>query len=371
MNAAASTSITVDGELLPIDSGESSRYQTMVPVSLKPGSHTLGLTLTSLRGGRLRCGFALTTDERSFRRPDILTVSGERVPETSVRFETSLAIPEAVDSAVIQVSTRGPATIFVDDVEVGRQGGYLPYGDGSSAHRYDLAHWLTPGNHTLTVQIEDASNEHMRLTVDGVVTFGSGRDPQWIMTHPAWTATREGRSQGIVPDPLPPADPALLCLRQRPHPLPGAAWIEGEGANPGTVLDVAWHVPGAEFRSETFRCLVPPGATRAFVPVTGTARATVAGQAVSPLESGSELVLELANAEAPTRELVIAAEMLPGHEGGAAFRGPIRFEVGPGTIGTGQLGRAGTRQLERDRGVRDDDRGARGRKRRTGMAGPW
>ena len=92
-----------------------------------------------------------------------------------MRFATTLTIPAAVAGGEIQVATRGPATITLDGIEIGRQGGYLPYGDGSAAHRYDLAPHLTPGEHTLAVTIEDASPNPIRLTVDGVVTFEDGR----------------------------------------------------------------------------------------------------------------------------------------------------------------------------------------------------
>ena len=78
--------------------------------------------------------------------PDILTVSGERVPETSVRSETSLAIAETVDSAVIQ-SQPEPGRDLCGRVEVGRQDGVPPIRRGSSAHRMIWRIGLPPESH--------------------------------------------------------------------------------------------------------------------------------------------------------------------------------------------------------------------------------
>ena len=243
IGSAGSKQVRLDGHEVAIDEAENQRYQVLVPVSLGAGEHNLELTLSARTDGRLRCSFALTTDPAAYRRPDTLTAAGARVPETSVCFATSLAIPSAVASGGIQVATRGPATITLDGIEIGRQGGYLPYGDGSAAHRYDLAPHLSPGEHMLAVTIEDASANPMRLTVDGVVTFDDRRAPLWIMTDPAWQVSRDGKAMPMALDTMPVFDPALLHLRQRPHPLPGAAWIEGEAADPGTVLPIAWRLP--------------------------------------------------------------------------------------------------------------------------------
>jgi hypothetical protein len=126
--AAATKRIVVDGQELPVDTAENLRYQTAIPLHLEPGSHHLDLLLTTRHDLRLRASFALVTDLESCRAPDRLTVEGESVPESFVRFSTTVTIPAAVSFAPLQVDTRGPARILIDNREVGRQGGYLPYG---------------------------------------------------------------------------------------------------------------------------------------------------------------------------------------------------------------------------------------------------
>ena len=130
------------------------------------------------------------------------------------------------------------------------------------------------------------------------------------MTDPAWTATREGRSRGIVPDPLPPAEPALLCLRQRTNRCLVSLDRGGRGElRNGT--GVAWDVPGA---GSVARRPLPgiDGCYGAFVPVTGTARRPWRGRRFrreNPATSWCWLVNPGADGE-----LVIAVEMRPGHE---------------------------------------------------------
>jgi hypothetical protein len=137
----------------------------------------------------------------------------------------------------------------------------------------------------------------------------------------------------------PVGDPAALYLRRRPHPLPGAAWLDPD-ADDGTVVPVAFAVPGARPAVEWLWFELPPGAVRLAVDVHGGATAFVDGVrcgATAGSAGRQALTVELAGGGAPSGVRTAALRLAPdpGHEGGAALAGPVRFEVGPGRIGTG------------------------------------
>ncbi len=332
--AAATKRIVVDGQELAVEPAENLRYQTAIPLHLEPGGHRLDLLLTARREVRLRASFALVTDLDTCRAPDRLTVEGESVPESVVRFSTTVNLPATVSRAPFQVDTRGPARILVDNREVGRQGGFLPYGDGSASQRYDLAPFLAPGTHQVTIEIED-TGVPMIASIDGVVSFEGDTPDLWLMTDPGWSVKRGDVAIGTAIDPRPAGDPRLGHLRQRPHPLPRTAWIEGPGADPGVVLPIAWST--GESTTEHLSCLVPPGATEARIPVIGRAIAWLDGERLGTVEDASSQPWRLAlpNADQVNRILELRIETLPGFGEGAALFGPIDYTVGPGAM---QLG---------------------------------
>ena len=155
------------------------------------------------------------------------------------------------------------------------------------------------------------------------------------MTDPGWQVSREGESLPMALDTMPVSDPALLHLRQRPHPLPGTAWIEGDAADLGTVLPVAWHLPEAATGEETLSCLVPPGATRAHVPATGLARVSLDGANLAVVEADGMWQIDLPDPERDRRTLELSFIAQPGYAGGGRLQGPVTFEVGPGRMALG------------------------------------
>jgi hypothetical protein len=138
----------------------------------------------------------------------------------------------------------------------------------------------------------------------------------------------------VVPSRRQYGDPASLHLRRRPHPLPGAAWLDDTVAT-GDVLPARFAVPGIGPRVELLRVTVPPGATRMAVEVHGELLGVLLDG--EPLEPAPEMPLPRSgHGRAPgrrTAELRILT--IPGHQAGAALAGPVRFTMGPGTIELG------------------------------------
>ncbi len=326
----ASIELRIDNRVIPVDPGENARYQKAIPVDLEAGDHVIDLILTSRGSGRqrLRLSLALVTDPITMRRPDLLTTDGTSSTGPWIGFSTTFATHAVPGSANVQVGTRGPATIFLDGREVGRQGGYLPYGDGSATQRYDLAPFLTtPGEHSFEIRIDHAGTVPI-ATVDGLITFTDGTSDVWLMTDPFWSLTSDGVSLPLAIEPSVPGDPALLNLRQRPHPLPGARWLEGEGADPGTVLPTVWTDEYASGK-EMIRLVVPPGATGVSIPVVGGANAVLEGEPLAAWDGDGTWIVDLPAGDG-VRELTLEIEPEPGHAGGAALSGPVTWHTGTG-----------------------------------------
>lgn len=70
--------------------------------------------------------------------------------------------------------------------------------------------------------------------VDGVLSSATAEN--WLMTDVDWIADRDGIVVPLGIDRILRNDPAIALLRQRPHPLPGARWLEEAAADDGTVI---------------------------------------------------------------------------------------------------------------------------------------
>jgi hypothetical protein len=335
IGAAAEKILLIDGRELSIDAYENSRYQTAAYVELGPGPHTVDILLTARHDLTLRVWMALASDIETIRGPDRLTLVGGPEPGTAVHFSTTFTNDRAVQAGKLQIGTRGPARIYLDNQEIGRQGGYLPYGDGSATQRYDIAHLLTPGGHTLVVRIDDTSIP-INTVVDGIAEFEDGSQEMWLMTDPTWSVTRNGVPAELLVDPRPVGDPQLANLRQRPHPLPQAAWLEGEAADTGVVRPTAWFTDKAG-ATERLRCVVPPGAFEAVVPVVGRATASLDGQSLGAVKGtpGTRWKVLLPGPERINRVFELTVETVPGYAGGAVLTGPIEYAIGPGRMPSG------------------------------------
>ena len=142
------------------------------------------------------------------RRPDLLTTNGEPSSRSVGRLHHD--IPHAC-GANLCASSRSPRAArrrsCLTAIEVGRQGGYLPYGDGSATHRYDLTPFLAaPGAHTLEIRIDQTGASPI-AAVDGVIDFDDGTPDLWLMTDPGWTVSSDGIELPLAIEPGCPATP--------------------------------------------------------------------------------------------------------------------------------------------------------------------
>ncbi|MBA8954970.1 glycosyl hydrolase [Actinomadura namibiensis] len=317
LGAAAAKTLLVDGAAVPLDDHG---YLAVARAPLPPGEHGLELRLVPDEDVRLRGHLSVAADPARCLRPEWITVAGPSRPGARIRF--GAVLPDAAAPSLLQVASASPCRVLVDGVEIGRQGGFDPYAEQQAprAGRYDLPG--TPGAR-LTLVLTEGEGPAAVL-VDGPLVSGAG-----------WHATRDGVPVPVVPRRAQPGDPAAFHLRRRPHPLPGAHWLE-DGPQEDAVLPARFAVPGARPRVERLRFEVPPGATR----MRFTARGEVLdvlldGVPVPAAARDGRVDLELPGERRPAGTAELRLLTRPEHREGAALAGPVAFTVGPGTIGLG------------------------------------
>jgi hypothetical protein len=306
IGASAAKEALVDGATLRLDDRG---YLAISADRLGAGDHEVELRLVPDEDVWLRAHVAVVTDPERYRRPEWMTVEGVG----PVAFTTALH-----SAGTLQVASAAPCRILVDGAEAGRQGGFDPYEelDVPRVGRYEIA------GDELTVIVDGGA-----VLVDGAAVSGTG-----------WTATRDGVPVPVVPRRRQHGDPAALHLHRRPHPLPGAAWLEGTD----TVLPTRLAVPDEGSRVEWLRCDVPPGATRMTFDVNGELLGVLVDDRPCPFHGGpGSFEVTLPGDRAGTRTAELRLLTRPGHRAGAALAGPVRFDVGPGTIELGDWESAG------------------------------
>ncbi|GAA3934959.1 hypothetical protein GCM10023085_15450 [Actinomadura viridis] len=334
VGAGAAKTLLVDG--VPVDI-EDHGHLAVARAPLAPGEYDLQVRLVPDEDVWLRAHVAVVTDPGAYRRPEWITVPGPSRP--GARITVTAALPAGAP-ALLQVASPSPCRVLVNGVEAGRQGGFDPYAEQQEprAGRYDLTDLLAgagDGGAELELVLTEAEAPPL-LLVDGPVVSGHG---------PAWRATRDGEPVPIVARRAQHGDPAALHLRRRPHPLPGARWLDdAEPGGEGVVLPARLAVPGDGPRVEWLRFTVPPGARRMAFAVHGEVTDVLVDGAPLPADGVSgafDLALPAAGDRPGTRTATLRVRTRPGHTGGAILKGPVRFTAGPGTITLGDWEDAG------------------------------
>ena len=313
-------------------------YLAVGEAPLAPGEHTLEIVLVPDEDVRMRGHLSVVTDPARCVRPEWITAGGTARPGARVAFTTVL--PREGGPSLLQVASVSPCRILLDGTEIGRQGGFEPYAelDDPRIGRYTLPD--APGAR-LTLELTEGATPAAVL-VDGPVVSG-----------PGWDAARDDATAPVVVRRAQIGDPAALHLHRRPHPLPGARWLEdasgdGDGGDDDVVLPASFAVPDAGPRDERLRFAVPPGATR----MRFTARAEITGVLLdgaplnaAPIDGTSDgsgvFEVDLPGDARPAGTAELRLRTRPEHREGSALAGPVAFEVGRGTIELGDWEDAG------------------------------
>jgi hypothetical protein len=308
VGAGAARRVLANGAELPAQGDRwPSWYQSFSPLPPETagGTVTVEIEFTAEQDGPLRVSFAVVTDPEAYRRPEWLRPAADGGGDITRTFR-----PATGDDgpARVLVASDGACGVLVNGVEVGRQGDFQPYPGHREirVHPYDLSGLLRPGENTLTLRLPgDAA-----VAVDSHPALG-------LVSGPGW--------QGAVPRRRHPRDPRFLCARVRPHPLPGAHWLEPGAAPGGTVVPVVPELASASAqpRTERLRFRAPLGTSALRVPTDLDTVVTVDGQDHKPAGGWVTLPAPLA-AGTP---VVLTVRAVDGRRGGALLGGSIEVET--------------------------------------------
>lgn len=343
LGAAAAKDIAING----LKSHDDRRYLTIAPMNLRKGANEVEFRLTAEQDGVLRAHFAFVTDAKAYERPEWIRTSSDFSQDSQLRFSRRFTLDAPPTGASVQVGSTVPCSVTVNGALAGVQGGYDPYFSTSQTRvqPYDITQHLRAEENEIAIEATEL-DPSLVVLVDCLVNTNAGAVS--VVSDDRWEVTRNGTTVPVAIRKAQYLDPAWSHLRRRPHPLPGASWLEPEASASNVVLELMPSIPDMEARAEWYRFVLPPGAEKMWLPVRGGVEVYVDGKAVSrPSEEHIPLEVKLPNPHRAGRVCALRIETSPGSNGGAAFEGPILFESSKssgGMIGLGnwqELGLAG------------------------------
>lgn len=338
--AAAAKHIWLDGVCVSVDSPG---YAATIPVQLATGRHLLEFWLTTEQDIQLRGSWALVRDPARFARPNWIMQPDAPRAATHITFSHAFALPVASTGGGLMVVADVPITVLLDGVDIGRQGGFDPYGSTVRVQPYQLPA-LAAGTHTIAVYALD-SGRGVSVLVDGRADTAVGSTR--FMSGAGWTSQRGAapaqpatirRRQWVDltyatdPDLYVDMDPGWPLIDRRPHPLPGATWLEDQPADATVVALVPDAYPGLP-RSCTLAWRLPAGATACRITTRATATLTVDGTSVPITDGWAQLPLGGGAA-------ALTLQATAGAAGAALLDAPLQYRDAPGPVDLPQSYRA-------------------------------
>ncbi|HVV13255.1 hypothetical protein [Amycolatopsis sp.] len=295
VGSGAARRVLVDGRELAADGRG---YQTFSPLPAETAGRTVPLELefTADEDGPLRASFAVVADPDAYRRPEWLSGT-----ELTRRFR----LDELPADTTIHVASEGACRVFVNGTEVGKQGDFNPYPGHREirVHPYELRQVLRIGENTVSLE----------LTGDAVAAVdGPGLG---LLSGPDWTGGTVRRKHT--------RDPRFLCAGPRPHPLPGAHWLEPGAAQGDVVIPVIPDARPSGERVEELRFAAPLGTTAMRVPTDLDLVVRIGDAEYKPVEQRVRLSEPLP-AGTP---VVLRITAVDGRRGGALLDSAIEVEV--------------------------------------------
>jgi hypothetical protein len=334
--AGAAKRLWVNGKL----QGEGpAGYLWLQPLKLHAGANLIEWELAPEQAVYLRAMWALVREPQRFVRPEWMAPVDAPVQDSLVRFSGSFHVPFEPTEGTLHAGTAFGSRVLVNGVEIGRQGGFDPYGFQMRIYRH-TSNAFRQGENTVTLEVHDPGRV-VEALADVRVLGAHGEEAQ-LSSGAGWQVQRgDGPTApaalhrfqnmswntgnvGVTIDPQ-PAD-----VWRRPHPLPGAHWLEDMPGD-GTVVPVVPDAFGGQPRVEWLRWVLPPGAQALHIPVEGEARLWIDDLEI-PLHGG---VAAVPPSTAIRRVATLRVEPRGGHSEGGLLGGPVTCTVEKGPIALG------------------------------------
>lgn len=320
--------------------GDGGEYLWTPEVEVRAGANLLEIRLTATADGPVRASWALVGDIRSYKRPEWLRPTGGDDRSAPGTVAHSFDLPFRPARARVHLGSDGPAILRINGELVARQGdsGNYEMLRWSYVNVHDVTDHLRPGLNRIEVEV-GARPWPVAVMVDGVAE-DSDRAVVSFMTDATWATVGSGEARPVAIRREQPQDPRWSHVRPRPHPLPGARWLDDGPAHEAACLVTSVDAHPGEQSVEWHRFLLPPGATSIDLStVLGAARAFVEGEE-RPLRDGAA---DVRSHSGRPGTCTLRVEPHNGERGGAVFSGPIDVDVGDGEIEVGDWTSQGLR----------------------------
>jgi hypothetical protein len=320
-------------------------YLWLQPVTLQAGANLIEWELAPEEALYLRAMWALVRTPDRFVRPEWMTPVDPQQQDTLVRFTGSFEVPFEPLEGTLHTGTAFGCRVLVNGEEVGRQGGFDPYGFQMRVYRH-FSTAFRRGTNTVTLEVHDPG-QLVEALVDVRVAGAQGE--QAVLTSgPQWTVQRgEGPqmpaalrrfqnsswNRGAVGVSL---DPQAVDLWRRPHPLPGADWLEDVPSD-DTIVRAAPDAFGGQQRAEWLRWTLPPGVQTMRLPLNaaGSVQLWVEDSEVTIQEVPGGIEAHIPAGDGVRREAKLRVETASGHSEGGLLAGPATYTLEAGAIGLG------------------------------------
>ncbi|SDM28783.1 hypothetical protein [Allokutzneria albata] len=321
VGATAPRRVLLNGVELPV-SGEG--HQTVSPLA---SGGELIIELTATQSGPLRASFAVVTDVAAYLRPEWIRPDSPVVIGATHDMSLSFQLEAVPASGSVLVGSDGACSVLINGVEVGRQGDFNPYPEHREIrlHTYDLAAHLRVGSNTVVLRVTHQSTHGTAATLDSA-SLG-------IRSGPGWTSAVQRRDHR--------RDPRFVCAYPRPHPLPGASWLDPAVSSSGVVVPVIPDIAPGPPRTEKLRFTVPPGTVSVRIPSTLDMYAVFDSQEIK-VEDG---VLRLPSPARAGASVTLFVSAVDGRRGGALLDGPLEVSVVEAEFPLGDWATLGLRNL--------------------------
>ncbi|MHA6624868.1 glycosyl hydrolase [Pseudonocardia sichuanensis] len=336
LTTSAPAQVWWNGQRLPAPAGETyvTAYAVDVDREVNVVEYRVGASRTvDLMGGNAPLGsaIALAPPGGCPPQPEYMAADLPGPADGTVVFEATVPDAGEVRSARLVVGSAAAATVLVDGTPLARQEKVEYYESERGANPAFFGHDLTGrvrGGETLTVALATTDPDDV-VVVDLAVT-GTAGTRTLVSGGTGWTTATAGRRGGTRTSARQwsPLEPAHAVTR--PHPLPGADWLNGPPQVGEPVLDVHVTDSAAPARQE-FRVALPAGTREVAVPLLLDAECALEGVPV-PVEKG---VITLDAPLPAPATLSVRTEPTAVRRGGAAWAGPalVRHEPAPIALG--------------------------------------
>lgn len=316
---------------------EGSGYHGVSSIQLHPGFNALEFRLTAEVAQPMRAYWALAKEPQPFERPEWMIVPEPWKKDDLVLFTGSLTIPFDPQYGTVQVAADAACRVMVNGETIGRQGGFDPYHTRMRVVMPYNTLCFKQGDNKIEIEMQD-TGKSAGILVDVIVQGATGQIIEFNSgSH--WGVQRSAKKEESVRlwrdwkinDIGSVKEPSFYHLWRRPHPLPGAEWLEDQPNN-GVIVQLDIDATFGKQSYEWFRWTLPPGAVTAFIPLYGLASLWVDDLEV-PVSNGRAA---LPNPKGLRR--IARMKVMPnrGKTGGAVLNGPVTYEMKTGSIELGE-----------------------------------